>query len=109
MWEQRAAQTTEVADAIRAAEKVSRELQAAAKVGVGAQIGTILTRKGLKVADVVTKWDTSMDGVIDRNEVRKSHSSSFQRHCGTAAALQHAEHANLRWAASYRSEPLAPG
>jgi len=70
MWEQRAAQTTEVADAIRAAEKVSRELQAAAKVGVGAQIGTILTRKGLKVADVVTKWDTSMDGVIDRNEFR---------------------------------------
>ena len=37
---------------------------------VGARLGSLFIKRGLKIADVVDQWDSTGNGEIDKNEFR---------------------------------------
>jgi Ca2+-binding EF-hand superfamily protein len=65
------AEASRVAEATRLAEEHARKLEAATNKSPGAQLGSIMTEKGIRAADVVAKWDRSGDGEIDKKEFRR--------------------------------------
>ena len=63
----------EVLDATLASEQACDEMidMQGNKSSVGAQVGSIMQKKGLRAADIASKWDESNDGSIDKAEFRK--------------------------------------
>ena len=70
----KAAQTDEAARATEAAEKAELELgQLETSAGPpDVQLGALIIKRNLKIGDLVSKWDVSGDGLVDRGEFRKS-------------------------------------
>ena len=65
----KAERTRLVAQLTSEAEKIAIELKDFAKKSVGAQLGSILTKKGVTVSDLVSKWG-GKDGLITESEFR---------------------------------------
>ena len=55
--------------ATKASEVANGELLGFEKGSLGAQLGTVVQRKGLSVSDIVSKWG-GKDGLIDPDEFR---------------------------------------
>jgi len=55
--------------ATEASEQATKELLGFEKGSLGAQLGTVVQRKGLSVSDIVSKWG-GKDGLIDPEEFR---------------------------------------
>ena len=70
----KAAQTDEAARTTEAAEKAEVELgQLETSAGPpDVQLGALIIKRNLKIGDLVSKWDVSGDGLVDRGEFRKS-------------------------------------
>jgi len=69
---EKALQTEEAARATELAEKEEQELERI-KGGDGppdVQLGALIMKRNLKIGDVVTKWDPSGDGSVDKSEFR---------------------------------------
>jgi Ca2+-binding EF-hand superfamily protein len=67
---EKAARTREVERKTLLVEQVEREVREYQKKSVGAQLGTILTKKAMKVSDIVSQWG-GQAGLVDAAEFRK--------------------------------------
>lgn len=65
----RAACASNILETTKRYEEAALELERATGKSVGAQLGALTNKKGLKAGDVVQLWDKSGDGVIDKSEV----------------------------------------
>ena len=63
-----AAEVQRLAETTKRAEEAGEELEKASKGAVGAQLGIVLKKKGMKVGDIVAKWG-GQDGFVDKGEV----------------------------------------
>ena len=66
---QRAEQMQSIADLTKSAEQASIDMTAVGRKSVGAQLGSILIKKGLKVGEIVTKWGGAK-GCITKQDFR---------------------------------------
>ena len=66
---QRADQIQSIADLTKSAEQASVDMAEVGRKSVGAQLGSILIKKGLKVSEIVTKWGGTK-GCINKQDFR---------------------------------------
>ena len=68
-----ALEATKTAETTAVSERAIREIESIQQnKGIDARLGTLLEQKAsaMKVSDIVQKWDTSGDGLIDKDEFR---------------------------------------
>ena len=68
MWRARAQETREAAEVVATWEQAVKDLQTVLVPTAEAELGSVLARKNLKPADIVTQWDSDGGGSIGEME-----------------------------------------